>query len=540
MIYKIKAFKTEQLNTQTKFGHCITKRGISITFFFLLIINTSKLYGQNGFSRVNKSNSIGNFDHQIVILQNESYWVFWTDYRNQSSGSLGDIFAQQFDISITQLGINQQINSTVPRKAQIQPSTATTSKNNIMITWWGRKENSEEANIDQFIELTKLNKNGNKILNEIRVNSDYGNIGKADPDIFVKPDDSYIVTWLDRREGPIFGYAQKFNSTDKKVGTNFRFHPDSLSGKPSIIGFNNGKYIYTLDGKYIRIYSKDDQPLSSWLNLGSKGNLYTYKSDRLLQISFSNSPDMNTNIVLKLFSLDGKIISKTKVNDNSAFIKEHDFTLGIDQANKNIYVAWRDYRNDYTGQPIRSDIYAQKFDSTLSKLGSNFKFNYEITERKQYNPTIKIQNNIIYATWSETQPGDVISCKERLLSSAKTKIYTFAYPIDKYQSGEVRGHYDSPFEQCPDNQAIVISNIFPNPATNYINVNIKLAEALSTTIYIKLYDINGQLLYTEKFKPSFAGLINHRISLKSFSSGKYLLRVKGLQEVEEETIIVIK
>lgn len=77
--------------------------------------------------------------------------------------------------------------------------------------------------------------------------------------------------------------------------------------------------------------------------------------------------------------------------------------------------------------------------------------------------------------------------------------------------------------------------LYPNPATDYINVGLTVKE--STDITISIFDTRGSLIKTEKIFNQL-GSIQQRIDLNNFTKGMYLVRITAPNYVETLNLIV--
>jgi hypothetical protein len=66
--------------------------------------------------------------------------------------------------------------------------------------------------------------------------------------------------------------------------------------------------------------------------------------------------------------------------------------------------------------------------------------------------------------------------------------------------------------------------IFPNPATDQLNVNCYFNS--TETITIDIMDLSGRVLSSEKFAAQ-AGAVQKMIAIDQLASGTYLLRIKA-------------
>jgi PKD repeat protein len=85
------------------------------------------------------------------------------------------------------------------------------------------------------------------------------------------------------------------------------------------------------------------------------------------------------------------------------------------------------------------------------------------------------------------------------------------------------------------NEISSVCNVFPNPSTGYITVNIDNKDI--STWQIEIFDVFGNLIYTETTKKQTPN-ISQQINLSTFSKGVYYLKLKNNQQNETIKIIL--
>lgn len=78
-------------------------------------------------------------------------------------------------------------------------------------------------------------------------------------------------------------------------------------------------------------------------------------------------------------------------------------------------------------------------------------------------------------------------------------------------------------------------NIYPNPATEYIIVDLKSNEIKSTVV--EIYNMEGKLVYNSKFEKASG---ENRISLSTMNANQYILRVLDTSGNVLQTFKLIK
>jgi hypothetical protein len=156
------------------------------------------------------------------------------------------------------------------------------------------------------------------------------------------------------------------------------------------------------------------------------------------------------------------------------------------------YIYSNQFRNDSAGSSNLSASIFVGHDGTLYYSGSvNGKVNFATGNKKVYLQPTTMYNNMFVAQYKQTTTQSKIS---NVLAESKAVI----------------------------NNAI---KVYPNPITDYLNIELTGLEQKATTATIRLYDIKGRCLQTDK--TSFS---NHNLNTvltlpKNLSAGNYFIRV---------------
>ena len=79
-----------------------------------------------------------------------------------------------------------------------------------------------------------------------------------------------------------------------------------------------------------------------------------------------------------------------------------------------------------------------------------------------------------------------------------------------------------------------IINVFPNPATNVLNVNINTVDRINGSISI--FDMLGRVVYTENV--DYLGVINKQINVANFGKGIYNLQITNNKNAYKTKFVV--
>ncbi len=84
-------------------------------------------------------------------------------------------------------------------------------------------------------------------------------------------------------------------------------------------------------------------------------------------------------------------------------------------------------------------------------------------------------------------------------------------------------------------EAFAEVEVFPNPATDALNVNFHLEN--SQSIEVRLVNVTGEAIYTDKLT-NVSGTVNHKIDVSSFAKGIYILNLTSSAGTVNKKIII--
>ncbi len=287
-----------------------------------------------------------------------NFVITWEDYRNGNY----DIYAQRYNSSGTPLGTNFKVNDDVGTSSQRYSAISIDGSGNFVIAW----EDDRNGNWNkQDIYAQRYDYSGNSIGFNIKVNEDTGYADPSSPPaISMDNSGNFVVVWEDDRNADHNIYAQRYNSSGTALGSNFKVNDDTGTA------------------------SQYSPPAIAMDGLGN------------FIITWYDSRNGNSDICAQRYDSSGSPLgSNFKVNDDVGTASQYYPAISMDGSG-NFIITWTDYRN---GNP---DIYAQRYNSSGTPLGTNFKVNDDVGTANQYGPAIAMDNsgNFII-TWEDYRNG---------------------------------------------------------------------------------------------------------------------------------------
>ena len=176
----------------------------------------------------------------ISKLSDGGFVITWMSHGQDGSG--WGIFAQRFNSSGEKLGTEFQVNTFVG-STQTEPSVSGLENGGFVITW---QSNYQQGDSDYGIRAQRFDADGNKVGNELHVNT-FTNYHQWRPSVSKLSDGGFVITWWSSSNPGGNGwdvYAQRYNSSGIKVGTEFRVNTYVYDSQlqPSVTYSQNGGF----------------------------------------------------------------------------------------------------------------------------------------------------------------------------------------------------------------------------------------------------------------------------------------------------------
>ncbi|MEK9137152.1 MAG: hypothetical protein AAB393_08515, partial [Bacteroidota bacterium] len=266
------------------------------------------------------------------------------------------------------------------------------------VAWQGWSGSRVVRDID--IYARRYNSAGVPFGASFRVNDDNGTSAQIDARVLVRSNRSFICTWLDRREGLLYSYAQFYDSAGTPRGSNFRVNSNAVEGLASLGGFDDGRF-FLMWARYLQLYRTDGTPESTLVNTGIDGLPFSLGRDTLLIVW--RPPPLANTIYGRLISTNGASLSDSlRIDDDALFQPKGAISVAHFDSERIVFV-WRDHRNDPPGVIADGDVYCQRYDRWAVPRGGNFKVNHESEERGQRDPATVFSLGNFITVWSDNQ-----------------------------------------------------------------------------------------------------------------------------------------
>jgi len=238
---------------------------------------------------------------------------------------------------------------------------------------------------------------------DFKVNSDNGNYEQTDPRIAVAPDGSFVIVWIDKREGDNNVYLQRYNSDGYPETDNVKINDDvttSWQAQPALDAGISGQYgVVWQDFRTDGYPSNPDvlfQPLDSlsipidtnrnitpgyqnWMRENPDISLSAWGAGVVVWADYLNG---NWDIYGQLIGADGSLIgSSFKVNDDVGTAQQH-YPKVSTSAEGWFVVTWYDNRSG------NDDIFIQRFEDDGTPMGVNVRINTDGTNKRQTFPDV--------------------------------------------------------------------------------------------------------------------------------------------------------
>lgn len=404
----------------------------STKIFLPIIIYTSLItfLFQNSYAqlvsdfRVNDdSTNTSQYGAKIGVDGSGNISIVWSDNRNERS----NVYCQRLNSNGLFNGSNFRIN--INPDTSLLPDVAVSKNGNFAVCWLDVNNNGV---IITKVKCRLFDYNGNPLTDEILINDTLGQIIN-NPSISVN-NNNYVITW-DFKD-ILF---QRIDSTGKKIGSNTKVNDVSLGNlyhrNPNISVRKDGSFIITWQDSrppapqnsediYMQMFSKNGTPIGNNVKVSDDTVRYNKQSEAKISsdtsgrfcISFTEFilNEVQSNIVCQLYNPDG---SRQGNNFNIAgsIISEFGGVI-FKKENGDMVSGYSYYSNRY-------EPYFQRINSQGVLTGNGFLLSSEFIFAEKYYNDIVVWKDRIISVWSDRRNTDLdVYCNIRSYSNPDSTV----------------------------------------------------------------------------------------------------------------------
>jgi hypothetical protein len=334
-----------------------------------------------------------------------SFVVTWEDMR---SGHW-DIYAQRYDSAGTPIDSNILVNDDGGITLQMNPAIAMDSSGNFIIVW----EDGRSGDYHLFAQ--RYDSSGSPIGSNFIVSGETRGSWEFSPAIAMHRSGSFVISWTDERYYETYHwdiYALRYSASGSPLGTKFRVNDDqgfSYQQWSAVAIDTYGNFIITWEDRrgpkfdaYAQRYDASGTPLGSNFKVNDvsvASECPAVAMDVLgnCVICWYDSRDGHRDIYAQRFDASGTPLhSNFRVNDDIGPTSQMLPDISMHDSGSFI-ITWMDGR-----AVSRRDIYAQRYDSSGTPIGSNFSMNDNVQNTLHWSPAIdmdELGNFVI--TWED-------------------------------------------------------------------------------------------------------------------------------------------
>lgn len=319
------------------------------------MLYNSSLIPQSGMIQVSDATGNNLINHPAIsALPSGGFVVVWEDSRDGAN-----IHCQLLDGSGSRLGSNFRANTNVTSPYRIAPAVGASDTSGFAVAWEDARDHAPHIYFRTFTAL------GAPRSAELKLEQNFPLATQCYPQVGFLKGKAYLVAWIsDRYQGQSI-YGQLISISSALIDTSFR--------------------INSLDSDVcweLRMESTPDSGLGcAWRNTSSVAAIEFRKINKL-----------------------GVVVGDSKtLQDESTLLERGAPSLALRASGATII--WMDQRN------INSDIYQQRLDAALNKVGGNIKLNDDQAGSQQSTPDIcGLPQGSVGVVWRDQKvdPGDIM------------------------------------------------------------------------------------------------------------------------------------
>jgi len=372
---------------------------------------TSYILYVDGISKYTGSNT----NYSVTGLTANSSHTYYVIASN-SSGTSGN--SNNISVTTNNIISEFQVNSYTTGN-QANPAVTINDNGDFVVIWDSATQDSNTYGV----YAQRYNNTGTKVSSEFKVNSYTAN-NQSNPSIGMDNNGNIVATWQGAGSGDSTGvFALKYDSSNTKVGSEFRVNSSTIntSQNPTVsvakdssgnfvIGYNN--FDGTLYNVYTQRYNNSGSLGQALINSGATGYSHTpivsmdyYGSFLVSYLSANNRDGSGHAAYARRFDFSTTTYS-SEFRTNTYTTDSQAYPSVAMNNSGNFVIAWGS--NGQDGSLM--GVYAQRYDNTGTKIGSEFRVN-TYTTGTQSSPSVGIDDNgnFVVVWQGAGQDGDLSS-----------------------------------------------------------------------------------------------------------------------------------
>jgi len=340
--------------------------------------------------------------HNPSVAMNETgnFVVVWSDERNAAS----DIYFQRYDSSGTVQGPNLKVSYDLSLESNWDPSVAIDGTGNFAVVWIGWRDG------ETYVCSQRFDSFGTRLGPNFKVNDDPSSNGHWSPSITMDRSGNFAVVWSDDRTGDSDIYFQQYDSFGMRQGPNVKVNDDLGSGSqssPSLTMHSSGDFVVAWEdgrsggsGIYLQRFDAAGIPQDSNFKVNELSPGYHpsvgVDGSRNLVVAWKGTCDALDAVCSQRYDSSGtRIGTNFRVNDDTISAGHFGASVAVDVSG-NFTVVWTGWSKDESG------ICSQRYDSSGTPQGSNFRVNDDENASYQAYPSVAVDRsgNLVFA-WED-------------------------------------------------------------------------------------------------------------------------------------------
>ena len=308
---------------------------------------------------VNNDNSTAEQNHpRIAVAGNGDFVVTWVDRRTGEA----DIYVQRFTSDGTPVGVNRRVNDDAQNAYQAEPAIAVDLSGVYSLVWKDYRNGAYPFDPDIFFQ--RLDSSVTSVGTNQVLTVEQPDSLKESPDIALSFWHGGVVVWADYRDRNWDIYGQLIDASGAPTGANFCVNDDAGTAQQ-----HAPRVAYSAQGWFV--------------------------------VAWYDNRLWNDDIFVQRYNASGvRVGSNVRTNSDNGSTRQAFPDVATDGGG-HFTVVWVDWRNGV--YPANPDIYARKYDTTMTPVTVDAMVNKDGTRRAQREPTIAAdRRGNVAIIWSDS------------------------------------------------------------------------------------------------------------------------------------------